>query len=145
MSADKSILRSPMEPGDDPGIMPTDRFCDILKLVANPNRLRILSHLLEGETSVGDLETGLGLKQPNLSHELRKLRDHGLVNTRRQSKIVFYTLSGPAAHALLDGLEHLRENLSGGAGTRALPASRTPAVERGGGECGHFSVVHHAS
>mgnify|MGYP001819580714 CR=1 FL=1 len=125
--------------------MPLEEFCGLLKLTSNPNRMRILLHLREGEFAVSDIESSLELKQPNLSHELRKLRDHGLVACRRQSKVVFYSLAGPFTACLLDGIRRLQEDL--------LTASRPPealgtvngntgADARDRGECGHFSVVH---
>ena len=42
--------------------------------------------------SVGEIEETLGVRQPRLSRELGKLREEGLVETRRESKIVFYRL-----------------------------------------------------
>ncbi len=55
--------------------------------------------------SVGDIETTLGIKQPRLSRELGKLREEGLVETRRESKVVFYRLANVArAHAMIDAV-----------------------------------------
>ena len=45
-----------------------ERFCSLLKVMSNPNRLKILVYLLDGESSVGEMETVLAIKQPNLSH-----------------------------------------------------------------------------
>ncbi|NKB63367.1 MAG: metalloregulator ArsR/SmtB family transcription factor [Gammaproteobacteria bacterium] len=70
-----------------------DQLCNTLKVLANSQRLKILRHLLDGEAAVGELESMLGLKQPNLSHELRKLRESDIVKTRRQSKVIFYSIS----------------------------------------------------
>ena len=66
---------------------------ELLKALAHPERLMICCQLSNTEMSVGDIETTLGIKQPRLSRELAKLRDTGLVETRNQSKLVFYTLS----------------------------------------------------
>lgn len=64
-----------------------------LKLLANANRLRIMCRLLQGEVSVGDIETELDIRQPTLSREIAKLRDGGVIRPRRQSKVVFYELA----------------------------------------------------
>jgi DNA-binding transcriptional ArsR family regulator len=73
-----------------------------LKLMANPNRLRILLRLLEGEASVGSIEEELEIRQPGLSRELANLRDAGAIEARRESKVVFYSLgSGPVRSLLL--------------------------------------------
>lgn len=63
-----------------------------LKLLANPNRLRVLTHLSNGEASVGSIESDLDIRQPNLSRELANLRDAGAIVARRESKVVFYSL-----------------------------------------------------
>ena len=71
-----------------------------LKLIANANRLRIVCRLLKGEVSVGDIETELDIRQPTLSRELAKLREGDVITARRQSKVVFYSLTDPTATAV---------------------------------------------
>lgn len=66
-----------------------------LKLLSHPNRLKIACRLLEAELSVGEIETELGIRQPSLSRELGRLRDEGVLTARRQSKVVFYSLTDP--------------------------------------------------
>ena len=65
----------------------------LLKTLSHPARLMICCQLRNAEMSVGDMETRLGIRQPNLSRELAKLRDENLVTTRKESKVVFYKLS----------------------------------------------------
>jgi DNA-binding transcriptional ArsR family regulator len=72
-----------------------------MKSLANPNRLMIACALVEGERSVGDLETELGLRQPSLSQQLAELRESGVVEARREAKQVFYRISDQRAVALL--------------------------------------------
>lgn len=43
---------------------------DLIKLMANPNRLAILCRLSEGEASVGEMEATLRIRQPTLSQQL---------------------------------------------------------------------------
>lgn len=64
----------------------------LLKALANPNRLLILSILSRGERSVGELEQLLKIRQPTLSQQLAVLREEALVETRRDGKLVFYRL-----------------------------------------------------
>ncbi len=75
-----------------------------LKLIANANRLRIICQLRDGELSVGDIETVLNIRQPTLSREIAKLRDGGIITARRQSKVVFYTLTDPDMKRLIDAI-----------------------------------------
>ncbi|MCI5098214.1 MAG: metalloregulator ArsR/SmtB family transcription factor [Rhodobacteraceae bacterium] len=64
-----------------------------LKTLAHEGRLMILCHLGEGEKSVGTLEQLLGIRQAAVSQMLARLRDEGLVTTRREGKTIFYSLS----------------------------------------------------
>lgn len=65
----------------------------LLKALAHPARLMICCQLREKEMSVGDIEETLDIRQPRLSRELGKLREEGLLETRRESKVVFYKLA----------------------------------------------------
>lgn len=53
------------------------------KALADVNRLRIVRRLAEGQATVTDLIEHVGLSQPLVSHHLRRLREAGLVETRR--------------------------------------------------------------
>lgn len=66
---------------------------DFLKAVAHENRLVILCLLAERERSVTELETFLGLSQATVSQQLARLRHEGLVETRRDGRIVYYSLA----------------------------------------------------
>jgi len=70
----------------------------LLKALANPQRLRVLCLLISQEMSVGQINEELvDLSQSALSQHLAKLRDEGLVSTRRESQTIWYTLAhGPA-------------------------------------------------
>ena len=69
----------------------------LMKALGNESRLMILCILAEGEQSVGDLNKIVPLSQSALSQQLARLRQQGLVNTRRESQTIFYSLSsGPA-------------------------------------------------
>ena len=64
-----------------------------LKTLAHEGRLMILCHLGEGERSVGELESLLNIRQAAVSQMLARLRDEGLVVTRRKGKTIYYSLS----------------------------------------------------
>ena len=65
----------------------------------------ICCQLRDEEMSVGDIETTLGIKQPRLSRELSKLREEGLVETRRVSKLIYYKLSDkPRVRGMIDAI-----------------------------------------
>ena len=75
--------------------------CNLLKALANPDRLTILCQLSQGEKRVGELESLLGIVQPTLSQQLTVLREQQLVSTRRVGKNIFYALSSPQALAVI--------------------------------------------
>lgn len=85
----------------------TRRIADALKVLANPNRLRIAFLLLEGERSVADIERELGIRQPTLSQQLGELREAGFVSTRREHKSVFYRAADPHVVAVLNELRRI--------------------------------------
>lgn len=68
-----------------------------LRCIANPHRLMVLCHLTHGEASVGQLERELGIRQAHLSQQLARLRQDGLVTTRRDSRTIYYALGSNAA------------------------------------------------
>ncbi|WP_158971820.1 ArsR/SmtB family transcription factor [Chachezhania sediminis] len=73
-----------------------DRAADAaayLKTLAHEGRLMILCHLSTGERSVGELEALLSIRQAAVSQMLARLRDEGLVATRRDGKTIYYSLA----------------------------------------------------
>ena len=76
----------------------------LLKALANPDRLLLLCQLSQGERNVGELEALLGIVQPTLSQQLAVLRREGLVDTRRDGKQVYYRISSAQALALINTL-----------------------------------------
>lgn len=72
-----------------------------LRCIANPHRLMVLCHLTHGEASVGQLERELGIRQAHLSQQLARLRQDGLVTTRRDSRTIYYSLGSEAAREVV--------------------------------------------
>lgn len=80
----------------------------LLKALANEPRLLVLCHLAEGqELAVGDLAQKVGLSQSALSQHLAKLREQGLVTTRKEAQTVFYSVCDPNAFQVLSLLQDL--------------------------------------
>ncbi len=73
----------------------------LMKALGNESRLLILCSLAEGERSVGELNDIIPLSQSALSQQLARLRSQGLVETRRESQQIYYSLaSGPAVRII---------------------------------------------
>ena len=78
---------------------------ELMRALANENRLMILCLLAEGELSVGELNQRVDLSQSALSQHLAVLREDGLVTTRRERQSIRYSLAGDRAKRLI-GLLH---------------------------------------
>jgi DNA-binding transcriptional ArsR family regulator len=65
---------------------------DVLEVLAEPHRRRILDLLRRGESSVGALVVELGKSQPLVSKHLRVLRQAGLVGVRVDGQRRVYSL-----------------------------------------------------
>ena len=76
----------------------------LLKALANTSRLTIMCELCRGERCVGDLEVISGLSQSALSQHLAKLRQEGLVETRREAQTIYYSTKNSAVHRLMEAL-----------------------------------------
>ena len=80
----------------------------LLKAMSNESRLLVLCHLAEsGELSVGELVDRVGISQSALSQHLAKLREEGLVSTRKKAQTVHYSVRDPKAEQLLALLHDL--------------------------------------
>jgi ArsR family transcriptional regulator, virulence genes transcriptional regulator len=74
---------------------------DILRALANERRLMILCKLVEwGEANVTALTEAVGLSQSALSQHLAKMRDEGIVTTRRESQTIWYRIADPRIEQL---------------------------------------------
>ncbi|MDP4002688.1 helix-turn-helix transcriptional regulator [Methylobacterium sp. NEAU K] len=129
-----------MAPGTDE--VTATGVADLLKVVANPNRLRILYLLTQGECSVSEIEQRLGIRQPTLSQQLGELRNAQVVATRREHKVVFYSLTDPRMRALLDAFDDI---LIAGRIQRRLPSRGPDARARALGQAAMFGRVEDRS
>lgn len=113
---------------------------ELLRQLANANRLLILCHIAEEERSVGQLEADLGIKQPALSQQLADLRQYGLVKTRRQSRSIYYSIADERAREVMN---MLYEIFCGDGKATAGRAAARPAVApaRPRGDAAQFARI----
>lgn len=80
-----------------------------LRVLAQPQRLMLLSALLDSTHAVSELETMTGIGQPTLSQHLGALRRAGLIESQRESRAIHYcwadTPDARRARALLMSLQ----------------------------------------
>ena len=79
----------------------------LLKALAHEARLMVLCQLLEGEHSAGALQEASGLSQSALSQHLARLREEGLVATRREAQTIYYSLAEPNVARVLETLAQI--------------------------------------
>ncbi|MGI9236809.1 MAG: ArsR/SmtB family transcription factor [Woeseiaceae bacterium] len=77
---------------------------ELLKAMANEWRLMILCQLAEGEKTVSELQSILGLSQSALSQHLAILRRERIVRSRKHAQSVSYSLSGEDATKVMETL-----------------------------------------
>jgi DNA-binding transcriptional ArsR family regulator len=80
---------------------------NLLKGLANESRLMIMCVLSEGEVSVGQLNQRIKISQSALSQHLAVLREQGLVQTRRESQTIYYSLADSAAMSVIELLREV--------------------------------------
>jgi DNA-binding transcriptional ArsR family regulator len=84
---------------------------ELLKVVGDPTRMRILSALMSRELCVCDIQVVLGMSQSAISHQLRVLRASNLVRYRRAGKMAYYSLADHHVMNLLQmSLDHVRHS-----------------------------------
>ncbi|BEE16961.1 helix-turn-helix transcriptional regulator [Aeromonas enteropelogenes] len=77
----------------------------LLKALAHPERLMVLCQLVEGEKGVGELLAHSQLGQSAFSQQLSVLKRHGLIQSRKVSQQIFYSLASEAAVDVLGALQ----------------------------------------
>ena len=85
-----------------------DSIVCFFSIFADPTRVRMLSALAISEMCVTDISRVLCINQTTVSHQLRFLKDAGMVRTERHGKIIFYSLYNDIVNdVLLKGVEFL--------------------------------------
>jgi DNA-binding transcriptional ArsR family regulator len=77
---------------------------EVMKLLGHEQRLLILCRLSQGEMSVGRLVDACGQSQSSVSQHLGKLREGGMVSTRREGTTIYYGLAHEGVRQLIDML-----------------------------------------
>ncbi|MEP6559912.1 MAG: metalloregulator ArsR/SmtB family transcription factor [Nakamurella sp.] len=89
-----------------------ERVARLMSALATASRVRILARLRQGQCSVGDLAQQVEMAQPAVSHQLRILRDLGLIIGTRDGRHTLYAVHDTHVAALLEEalrhIEHLR-------------------------------------
>jgi DNA-binding transcriptional ArsR family regulator len=126
-----------------------ERAAGMFRALGDPNRLRLMEQMLDGEVCVTELAAAGNAGLSTVSQQLRVLRSEGLVARRRAGKHVFYSLADEhVADLVANALAHAAEPPAHGPGTiERKPAMSTCNAHSGhahahGTGCGHTAVEH---
>lgn len=87
------MIKSDQQISKEPSLENLTILCELLTVIANESRLKILTLLLNGELCVCKIYDALELSQSLVSHHLAVLREHNLVNDRRDGKWIYYSIN----------------------------------------------------
>lgn len=94
---EKYLMLSQRRKSEILNFLPSDsdvsRLADYFQNFSDFTRLKIISCLSICDMCVGDISTLLGVNQTTVSHQLKILKDQGLVNYRRDGKVLLYSLT----------------------------------------------------
>ncbi len=88
--------------------MDDTQILQILKALADSNRLAIIRHLGKGEACVCELLEIFSVTQPTLSHHMRILSEADLVEGRREGKWIHYSIKDATLQAFQDSVQELK-------------------------------------
>ena len=93
-----------------PGITKLYELADFFKILGDSTRVSILFALDGGDLCVCDIAEALGMTKSAVSHQLKLLRQNGLVKYRKQGKNVFYSLADDHVRDIIEkAIEHINE------------------------------------
>lgn len=95
-------------------LIPEDDIVDIseiFKLLGDPSRMRIVAALRIKELCVGDIAALMEISMSGVSHQLRLLKRSRIVKTRREGKMMYYSLDDEHIESLIDlALNHIKHD-----------------------------------
>ncbi len=90
-------------PDQDPDRL-FDLAAEMFRVMSAPTRLKIISHLCEGEKNVSELIALIQTSQPNISQHLNTLHEAGIVGRRREGVQIYYHIANDRIVALCRSL-----------------------------------------
>lgn len=104
---------------------------DLYGELAEESRRTLLAQLRSGPKTVNELVESTGMKQPNVSNHLSRMRRRGVVRDERNGRNVYYSIASPLLVELLDSRQNLFERSSIGADLEFLAQKLATHAVRG--------------
>lgn len=109
------------------GVQDAERVARLMSALATASRVRILAHLRQAPCTVGELTAAVQMAQPAVSHQLRILRDLGLVVGTQAGRTTVYALHDTHIAMLLgEALRHIEHLTPAPPGSPGSDGSRQP-------------------
>ena len=106
-----SVHRCPDIENDVLSVERAQVLAETFGVLGDPTRVRIVHALSLAELCTSDLASVVGMSESAVSHQLRTLRQLHVVKSRRDGKLVFYSLNDHHVRSLFQqGLEHAFED-----------------------------------
>ena len=91
-----------------------NNLADLFKIMGDTTRCKLLFALLQNEMCVCDLANVLSMTKSSISHQLSKMKDVGLVKSRKEGKTVYYSLDDCHISEIFEvGLKHINHKHEG--------------------------------
>lgn len=85
-----------------------NKLANFFKIMGDSTRCKLLFALLQNEMCVCDLANVLSMTKSSISHQLSKMKDVGLVKSRKSGKTVYYSLDDEHISEIFEvGIEHI--------------------------------------
>lgn len=78
-----------------------ERAAQFLKLLAHRDGLKVLCCLIDREVHVAEIEAAVGASQSAVSQHLGRLKDEGIVKSRREGRRIFYSIADPTVLGII--------------------------------------------
>ena len=88
-----------------------DCLANYFQAYSDKTRIKILSALSISELCVGEISEMLGINQTTVSHQLKLLKSLGLVRSKRDGKLIYYSLANNRINeVMMFGVEHIESS-----------------------------------
>lgn len=84
-----------------------DEVSSLMKSLSHPVRLKVLCQVMDGERTVGELTDFCEISQSAMSQFLGRMKDEGLLDSRREGTSVYYRIVDPRLGKLLKAVREL--------------------------------------
>jgi ArsR family transcriptional regulator, lead/cadmium/zinc/bismuth-responsive transcriptional repressor len=93
-----------------PNIETMQQVAAMFQILADPTRAQIVTALAHEELCVCDVAAVVGISISAVSHQLKRLRDQGVVQYRKEGRLAFYRLSDNHIRRLVqDAVDHIQQ------------------------------------